>query len=177
MQTIARSSEQYTNTIQRRSGEACDRKQRRCPPIPHDARHYTRKECPALCFYGRATIRITYIVLYVATTTKSYRAAIVRGIGAPPARFAHDSNILRMNLTDGAGPMPYLPYTCVMEFPTSGVLVPSWRGGCRYPSHAMSQPQIAARKEHDPKQRPPIPPSYTDRYPRGNPCVPDYAAE
>src|SRR5713101_3998664 len=64
MQTIARSSEQYTNTIQRRSGEACDRKQRRCPPVPHDARHYTRKECPALCFYGRATIRITYIVLY-----------------------------------------------------------------------------------------------------------------
>lgn len=62
---------------------------------------------------------------HVATTPKSYRAAIVRGIGAPPARFAHDSNMLRMNVTDGAGPMLYLPYTCVIESPPSGVLVPS----------------------------------------------------
>jgi AraC family transcriptional regulator len=62
---------------------------------------------------------------HVATTPKSYRAAIVRGIGAPPVRFAHDSNILRTNVTDGAGPMPYLPYTCVMESPLWGVLVPS----------------------------------------------------
>jgi hypothetical protein len=74
---------------------------------------------------------------------------------------------LRMNVTDGAGPMPYLPYTYVMKSLPGG-------GSC-HPE--MSQPQITARKEHDPKQRPPIPPSYTDRYPRGNPCVPDYAAE
>lgn len=61
---------------------------------------------------------------HVATTPKSYRAAIVRGIGAP-TRFAHDSNMLRTNVTDGAGLMLYLPYTCVMESPPWEVLMPS----------------------------------------------------
>jgi AraC family transcriptional regulator len=61
---------------------------------------------------------------HVATTPKSYRAAIVRA-SKPPARFTHDSNMLRTNVTDSADLMLYFSSPCVKESPPWEALMPS----------------------------------------------------